>query len=244
MGEVATRADRLGAAPQPPERRHDDGEPRHNRGCSVGRHGNRPGGDPKRVHRFDAGGRAFAQQRDCCGGQGAPGGEIAAESLELVSGRQIAVPEQPGGFLERRVFGQLAYGEPGDDQLAALAIDLTEMRRRGDDSVQSAVDHGRNVAPLYDRVNVDCRINMAADRPWMSAAEAASVLRVSRATLYAYVSRDTSARGRCQARRESAAIPVMTSSGCDEGRRSVAIRTRRPPARCSGACRCWSRRSR
>jgi hypothetical protein len=39
---------------------------------------------------------------------------------------------------------------------------------------------------MYDCVNIDCAINMA-DRTWMSASEAAGVLRVSRATLYAMI---------------------------------------------------------
>src|SRR3954452_24595814 len=41
---------------------------------------------------------------------------------------------------------------------------------------------------MYDYVNIDSTINMS-DRTWMSAADAAGALRVSRATLYAYVSR-------------------------------------------------------
>jgi citrate synthase len=42
---------------------------------------------------------------------------------------------------------------------------------------------------VYHRVNVDSTIKMTAERSWISAAEAARLLRVSRATLYAYVSR-------------------------------------------------------
>jgi citrate synthase len=42
---------------------------------------------------------------------------------------------------------------------------------------------------MYDAVNVDSSINMTADRLWMPAPEAARVLGVNRATLYAYVSR-------------------------------------------------------
>jgi citrate synthase len=42
---------------------------------------------------------------------------------------------------------------------------------------------------MYDAVNVDCRINMTTDSPWIAAADAARLLRVTRATLYAYVSR-------------------------------------------------------
>jgi citrate synthase len=42
---------------------------------------------------------------------------------------------------------------------------------------------------MYDCVNVDWTINMTAAGPWIGAAEAALLLGVSRATLYAYVSR-------------------------------------------------------
>jgi citrate synthase len=42
---------------------------------------------------------------------------------------------------------------------------------------------------MYHRVNIDSAINMNGDRRWMSAVDAARALRVSRATLYAYVSR-------------------------------------------------------
>lgn len=42
---------------------------------------------------------------------------------------------------------------------------------------------------MYDRVNVDSTINMSRRPSWMSAADAAALLGVSRTTLYAYVSR-------------------------------------------------------
>jgi citrate synthase len=42
---------------------------------------------------------------------------------------------------------------------------------------------------MYDRVNVDRSINMTTDHSWMGAADASRLLRVSRTTLYAYVSR-------------------------------------------------------
>src|SRR3954462_8965048 len=46
------------------------------------------------------------------------------------------------------------------------------------------------VAPMYDAVNVDWWINMSdARHSWIAAAEASRLLGVSRATLYAYVSR-------------------------------------------------------
>ena len=46
-----------------------------------------------------------------------------------------------------------------------------------------------NVPRLYHGVNIDSVINMTADPLWMSAADAVRLLRVTRATLYAYVSR-------------------------------------------------------
>ena len=42
---------------------------------------------------------------------------------------------------------------------------------------------------MYDRVNVDSTINMRQRPSWMSAADASTLLGVSRTTLYAYVSR-------------------------------------------------------
>lgn len=42
---------------------------------------------------------------------------------------------------------------------------------------------------MYDGVNIDSTINMTADALWISAGDAARVLGVNRATLYAYVSR-------------------------------------------------------
>jgi citrate synthase len=42
---------------------------------------------------------------------------------------------------------------------------------------------------MYDCVNIDRPINMSREPVWLSAAEAAGILRVNRATLYAYVSR-------------------------------------------------------
>ena len=69
-------------------------------------------------------------------------GEIGAEGSELGRRRQVAVPEQPRRLLERRVRGELADGESGDDQLARLAIDVTETRRRRDDVFETAGDFG------------------------------------------------------------------------------------------------------
>ena len=69
--------------------------------------------------------------------------------------RQIAVPQQPGGFLERGVFGELVDMISSDHELAAFAVDVAELRGRRDDAFQSAARHIANVAPMYDPVNVD-----------------------------------------------------------------------------------------
>ena len=58
------------------------------------------------------------------------------------------MPEQPRRLLERRVRGKLADRIAGDDQLAALAVDLTQLGRRGDDPFEPAVHHDRNVTPV------------------------------------------------------------------------------------------------
>lgn len=65
-------------------------------------------------------------------------GEVRAEGVELGVGRQVAVPEQPGGFLEGCVRGQLVDGEAGDDELARLAVDVAQARPRRHDTVESA----------------------------------------------------------------------------------------------------------
>ena len=80
--------------------------------------------------------------------------------------------------------------------------------------------------------------------PWMTAADAAAALGVSRATLYAYVSRG---RIRSQAMPGSARARGYARDDVERLRRRS--EERRAPdkaaaGRCSGGCRCWSRRSR
>src|SRR5438874_99358 len=79
--------------------------------------------------------------------------ELRAESVELVRRGQIAVPEQPGRLFERRVRGELADGIAGDEQLAALTVDMTETRRRRDDAVETGKwswsNHGDQARPMY-----------------------------------------------------------------------------------------------
>jgi len=68
--------------------------------------------------------------------------EISAEGSELGRCRQVTVPEQPRRLLECRVGSELTDGKSGDDQLARLAIDVTETRRGGDDVFETAGDFG------------------------------------------------------------------------------------------------------
>ena len=93
------------------------------------------------------------RQRDI--GHSADSGEARAKFLELLCRRQLAVPEQPRGFLERRVLRELGEREAGNRQLAALAVDVAQPRFCGDDAVQSVVYHDRNVNRTYDVVNID-----------------------------------------------------------------------------------------
>ena len=64
------------------------------------------------------------EQRDGRAGQRPFGGQLGAKRLELRRRRQTAMPEQPRRLLERRVAGELADREAGDDQFAAFAIDV------------------------------------------------------------------------------------------------------------------------
>jgi citrate synthase len=70
------------------------------------------------------------------------------------------------------------------------AIDVAQSGRGGDDIVQST-RHDPIVRLAVYIVNIDCRINtnMAAPSHFLTAAEAAATLGVTRATLYAYASR-------------------------------------------------------
>src|SRR5438477_11866255 len=90
------------------------------------------------------------------------------------------------------MFGEFVDLKSSDDELATLTVNVAQLRRRRHDSFQSAAAccHAATVAPMYDRVNVDSSINMT-DSPhaWIGAADAAQLLGVNRATLYAYVSR-------------------------------------------------------
>jgi citrate synthase len=83
---------------------------------------------------------------------------------------------------------QLLDREAGDDQFAAFAVDVAQPRGRCHHSFKTRSCHTVTLAPGYDAVNVDRSINMSSGA-WIPAAEAARLLGVSRATLYAYVSR-------------------------------------------------------
>jgi hypothetical protein len=46
------------------------------------------------------------------------------------------VPEEPGRLLERGVGRELTDGEAGDEELAGLAVDVTEARGRGNNALE------------------------------------------------------------------------------------------------------------
>ena len=86
--------------------------------------------------------------------------QLGTKFSELGFRRQFAVPEKPGSLFERRVRGELADRESGDDQFARFTIDVTQARGSGDDALESTGDivvawHGDNVngsgrrAPLH-----------------------------------------------------------------------------------------------
>ena len=129
-------------------------------------------------------------------------GERATENVELNYRREIAVPQQPRRLLECGALGKLVDLIARDDELATCTVDVTELRGCRDDTFQSADRHVSTVAVMYDRVNVDWRINMNPARSsWIAAAEASRLLAVRRTTLYAYVSRgfirSQASPGRC-----------------------------------------------
>jgi hypothetical protein len=55
------------------------------------------------------------------------------------------MPEQPRRFFEGRLRRQLFDRISADDELAALAVHMTEPRRRGHDTFESVVDHTRTL---------------------------------------------------------------------------------------------------
>ena len=83
--------------------------------------------------------RAFPKQRDRGTRKGATGRERGTKSIELGRRRQFAVPQQPGRLLERGVLGQLVDREPGNHQLTAFAVDMTQLGLRRDHAVQAAL---------------------------------------------------------------------------------------------------------
>src|SRR5206468_236860 len=100
-------------------------------------------------HRLDRGAGAVAQQRERRGRQRTRGGELRAKRLALGRGWQVAVPEQPGRFLERRVLRELADRIPRDDQFTPFAIDVAETGRCRDDAVEAALGHTRHASRPY-----------------------------------------------------------------------------------------------
>ena len=121
--------------------------------------------------------------------------------------------------------GQLADRKAGDDQLAALAVDVAETRRRGDDAFQTAVDHVDHrtrpciiVSILIELINMSARTHRgsAPTRPH-------AAWRQPRDALCLRQPRLRPLAGRRRARHASAAIRATTSSGCAGGPRSAAI---------------------
>ncbi len=146
MTEIVSRRDRLPAMPQPPVEGDDHGHARDDPRRLVRFERERPGGHAQRVHRRHLASCALAEQCERRLREAPNAGERIAECLQLRRSRQAAVPQQPGGFLERGVRGQLVHRVSGDDQLAALAVDVTEPRSGRDDAFQSIACHGPNVA--------------------------------------------------------------------------------------------------
>ena len=62
------------------------------------------------------------------------------------------MPKEPGRLLERRVRSQVADRKSGDDQLAPLAVHLTEPRRRGNYALETL---GRHSVNLEDHLSRD-----------------------------------------------------------------------------------------
>ena len=97
--------------------------------------------------------------------------------------------EQVRHLFERGVRRQIFDRVARQRQPAAVAVDFAQSRRRRDDAFQS-VCHGSMFDLRSDIVNIDRRINQWRERPHhLTAAHAADLLGVTRATLYAYASR-------------------------------------------------------
>ena len=177
--------ERLAAAPQPPVRGDDRREcaRRWPRASSAASESVPAAMRSASIGSTSARG-AVAQQRERRRRQRARGCEVARETRRArAARRQIAVPQQPGGLLERGVLRELVDAE-SRAMISSPRSPSTWLsaRRRGDHAFESAVAHDRTLAPVYDRVNVDWTINMSdGHHAWIGAAEAAAMLGVSRA---------------------------------------------------------------
>ena len=143
MAEVRPRRHRLLSAPQPPIRGDDRGNARDDARRLVGDEREGPRGDAQRVHHIEIAMSALAKQREGLIGNDASRREVAAEGVQLRGRGKIAVPQQPRRFLERGMFRQIVDPVPRDDELAAFAVDETQLRGRRDHSIQSTAGHMR-----------------------------------------------------------------------------------------------------
>jgi hypothetical protein len=126
--EIAARRDRLRSATQPRVRRDDRRHSSDDADRLVRDERQRPGGDAQRVHRLDIATAALAQHGERRLRDVAIRGERRTKRVELVGVRKLAVPQQPRGFLEGRPIGQLVDLMSCNHELAALAVDVTELR--------------------------------------------------------------------------------------------------------------------
>ena len=155
VAKIAPWSDWLGALTEPPEGRDDRRYAGHDCGWAIGDERDRSGGDSQRVHRFERALGTVAEQANGSCRQLTLGRQLVPERGQLGFGGQPAMPEQPGCLLECRSLGQLVNPIAGNDQFAALAVDVAQRRRCRNHALEAAVHHDRNVAPVYDCVNID-----------------------------------------------------------------------------------------
>ena len=175
----------------------------------------------------------------------APASQAAAAARPRGPARGDArrVPEQRDDVLEV-VLRELLEPVPGDDELAALAVDhgsdasrpRRRLRVRG--SLASRLRrHGRNVWCRRLRVNIDSTINMQNQRkpPGSTPTKPSKLLGVSRATLVCVREpRPHPFGSRGRRRRAAAATRATTSSAC-----SARSRERRNPEKAAEQALHW-----
>ena len=198
--------------------------------------------------------RALAQQRQRRRRQRSrAAGELVAK-LRRARAADGSAPCQSSHVVSSKVAWAASSPQriAGDDQLAALAVDIAERasprpRRRRDRCCRAPCRS--TVRTMYDRVNVDSINQYEQQQP--AARRHGSAAGRRRAALSASAARRSmptsaaaaSARRRRPADARAAATRATTSSGCAGAPRSGASRTRRRPGRCNGGCRFSNRRS-